>query len=232
MVRGLLRAGAKVFTCGRDPAGWERAREQHSELSAASFLRADLTEGAQLEGLFERISSEAGRLDAAVNNAAPAIASMGSFAGVRASALHSTLESDLWMPAQCLKRELALMKDGGSLVNVTSVNGSRPVPGAAMYGAAKAGLEALTRTLALEYAGRGVRINAVAPGVTWTARWRARIEGHADPAAFRAEIAAKVPLGRFAEPREIARAVLWLLGAEAGYVVGHTLVVDGGLALT
>jgi NAD(P)-dependent dehydrogenase (short-subunit alcohol dehydrogenase family) len=113
-------------------------------------------------------------------------------------------------------------------VNISSVNGVRPTPGAAAYSAAKHGLEGLTRSVAVEAIAKGVRINAVAPGVTWTPRWEARVnQGKVD----RKEIEKIVPIQRFAKPDEIAAAVLWLLSSEASYVVGHTLVVDGGLSL-
>ena len=120
------------------------------------------------------------------------------------------------------------MQSGSAIVNISSINGSRPTPGAAMYGAAKHGLEGLTRSVALEAIARGVRVNAVAPGVTWTPRWEKRVS---DGRAVRSEIEQAVPLKRFATTEEIAAAVLWLTSSDASYVVGHTLVVDGGLSL-
>ena len=112
---------------------------------------------------------------------------------------------------------------GGSFVAIASVSGLRSAPGHGPYGAAKAGLMALVRTLAVELAGSGVRVNAVAPGAVLTPRVLERTT-----AERLAESARAIPLGRQAEPEEIAGAVLFLVSDLASYVTGHTLVVDGG----
>ncbi len=115
----------------------------------------------------------------------------------------------------------------GAIVNVASRAGVVGVPSMAMYGASKAALISLTRTAALELAPR-VRVNAVAPGATETPMMRAWIDEQDDPAAFESALAATVPLGRLARPREIADAVLFLASDEASHVTGVVLSVDGG----
>jgi 3-oxoacyl-[acyl-carrier protein] reductase len=112
---------------------------------------------------------------------------------------------------------------GGSFVAIASVSGLRSAPGHGPYGAAKAGLMALVRTLAVELAGSGVRVNAVAPGAVLTPRVLQRTT----PERL-AEGAKAIPLGRQAQPEEIANAVLFLASDLASYITGHTLVVDGG----
>lgn len=187
-----------------------------------------MSQDGAIEALFAYIAENYARLDVAVNNASPEVASAGVFQQVGSEALLRTLLSDLWVPAQCLQQELKLMQRGGAIVNISSVNGIRPIPGAAMYGAAKHGLEGLTRSVALEAIDHGIRVNAVAPGVTWTPRWEKRV---ADGKAIRTDIERVVPIKRFAAVEEIAAAVLWLASGAASYVVGHTIVVDGGLSL-
>jgi 3-oxoacyl-[acyl-carrier protein] reductase len=112
---------------------------------------------------------------------------------------------------------------GGVIVAIASVSGLRSAPLHGAYGAAKAGLMALVRTLAVELAPDGVRVNAVAPGAVLTPRVKALMSE-----ARRAESAASIPLGRQAAPEEIATAVAFLASDLASYITGHTLVVDGG----
>ncbi|MEC5218576.1 NAD(P)-dependent dehydrogenase (short-subunit alcohol dehydrogenase family) [Actimicrobium sp. GrIS 1.19] len=230
VVRALVRQGYFVVTCGRNTTTWAGCVEEFPELGqSVDFQECDLSQAAALEQLFAYVGKTYRQLAVAVNNASPAITSGGQFAQIHADALMGTLLSDLWVPALCMQHELKLMKDRGAIVNISSVNGIRPTPGAAMYSAAKHGLEGLTRSVALEAIGQGVRINAVAPGVTWTARWEQRI---ADGKASRAQVEEMIPMKRFAAADEIAAAVTWLVSDDASYVVGHTLVIDGGLALT
>jgi len=120
------------------------------------------------------------------------------------------------------------MSAGASVVNISSVNGLRPTPNAAMYSSAKHGLEGLTRSVALEAIEKGVRVNGVAPGVTWTPRWQER---QRETPRIKEEVADVVPIKRFAEVEEIVDAIEFLSSGKANYIVGHTLVVDGGISL-
>lgn len=229
-VRRFVQRGYQVITCARNPQTWTEVIEAEPQLAAVAFHALDLTDQSQVEEFFQHIQTTHGTLQVAVNNASPEIATLGRYADLPADALLATWQSDFWAHALCLRLELTLINRGGAIVNVSSVNGLRPTPRAAMYGAAKHGLEGLTRSLALEAIEQGVRINAVAPGITWTPRWQARCEKEADP-GFREQVASQVPLGRFAETAEVVNAIDWLCSAQASYVVGHTLVVDGGLSL-
>ena len=125
--------------------------------------------------------------------------------------------------SQIAGRRMVEQGDGGAMVFVTSVSGLAGAPRHGAYGAAKAGLMSLARTLAIELAADGVRVNTVAPGAVRTPRVLA-----ATTEERLAESAKSIPLGRQAEPEEIASAVLFLASAQASYVTGQTLVVDGG----
>ncbi|KDM93553.1 SDR family NAD(P)-dependent oxidoreductase [Photobacterium galatheae] len=227
-VRRLVAENYQVITCSRREDVWQQQVERYPELAAVDYHQADISDEAQLYRLFSDISEQYGKLDVAVNNASPALASRGQFAEVVSVALQDTLQQDFWAQALCLQQELRLMGEGGAIVNLSSVNGLRPTPNAAMYSAAKHAIEGLTRSVALEVIGQGIRINAVAPGVTWTPRWEAR---EVEAPGTRADVSAVVPAKRYANASEIVDAVLFLLSEKASYIVGHTLVVDGGLSL-
>ncbi|EHZ7124153.1 SDR family oxidoreductase [Vibrio vulnificus] len=227
-VRRLVNLGYKVVTCSRSKDVWASVLGKYPELSSVDYQMTDISVESELESLFRHIRVRYGSLDVAVNNASPALSSLGSFHEVDTSLLRETLTVDFWSQALCLKHEIHLMKAGSSIVNISSVNGLRPTPNASMYSAAKHALEGLTRSLALENIGRGIRINAVAPGVTWTPRWEER---QVDAPNIRADISAVVPIKRFANVDEIVNTIEFLLSDGASYIVGHTLVVDGGLSL-
>jgi len=123
-----------------------------------------------------------------------------------------------------------MLTSGGSIVNISSISGVIPTPAAAMYSAAKYGLEGLTKTLALELIEKNIRLNTVAPGPIMTPRWEKRVKKQDREEIF-ASVASGSPIKRFGTPEEVANGVLWLLSDEASYVVGHTLIIDGGMSL-
>jgi NAD(P)-dependent dehydrogenase (short-subunit alcohol dehydrogenase family) len=117
----------------------------------------------------------------------------------------------------------------GAIVNVSSIHAIATLDGFFPYAAAKSALLGLTRSLALDHGPRGVRVNAVCPGFTRTRLVQQSIDRHDDPAAAERAMTAAVALARIAEPEEVAAAVRFLLGPDASFVTGETLVVDGGL---
>jgi NAD(P)-dependent dehydrogenase (short-subunit alcohol dehydrogenase family) len=128
--------------------------------------------------------------------------------------------------AQAVARGMIAQGRAGAIVNVTSVLGRAPLRDAAAYCCAKAGLEALTRVLALELADHGIRVNAVAPGETAT-----RMNFVKLPVDVAAEPRPTIPVGRPADPTEVAKAIAFLVSPNASYVTGESLVVDGGMTL-
>ena len=192
-------------------------------------LRCDVSDDAQVAAMVERTVSEFGRLDAAFNNA-------GVMAKVVPTADSTREEWDrviginlrgVW---SCMKHELRQMQRQGSgaIVNNASVGALTGNPGIGAYIASKHGVIGLTRTAALEYVKKGIRVNAVNPGLIDTQIGHDVFSG--DERLY-SEAANSVPMGRAGKPEEIASVVLWLCSPGASYVVGHGLTVDGGLTV-
>lgn len=221
-IAGRLReAGAEVAVCGRTaPAGPGALPE------GITFFPCDVRDPEAVGTLFERLDTRYGRLDVLVNNAGGAPYAEAATASPRYS--RAIIELNLLAPLYCAQAANARMQrtpEGGAIVNIGSISGVRPSPGTAAYGAAKAGLASLTRSLAAEWAPR-VRVNCVVVGLVRTEEPGAR--GHyGDDAAQRA-LGAAVPLGRLATPEEIADPVLFLASPGARYVTGADLQVHGG----
>ena len=181
---------------------------------------------AEVAAMVEQTVSAFGRLDAAYNNAgvqSPAVetadASGEEFDRVEAINLRG-----VW---NCMKYELRQMREQGSgaIVNCSSIGGMIGLPGRAIYHASKHGVIGLTKSAALEYASKGIRINAVCPGTIETPMVAEMLAK--EPDAMR-DILRDQPIGRLGRPEEISAAVLWLCSPGASFVIGHALVVDGG----
>jgi NAD(P)-dependent dehydrogenase (short-subunit alcohol dehydrogenase family) len=214
IARAFLMAGATVVTCARRPA----------EVPGASFVPCDVRDSDQVSQLVNGIVAEHGRLDVVVNNAGGAPFALADRASPR---FHQKIvELNLLAPLLVSQVANAVMQDqpsGGSIVNVSSVSGRRPSPGTAAYGAAKAGLDSLTSTLAVEWAPK-VRVNALAVGMVRTEQSHLHYGSEEGIAA----VARTVPLGRLASPDEVGACAVFLASPLASYVSGATLVVHGG----
>jgi NAD(P)-dependent dehydrogenase (short-subunit alcohol dehydrogenase family) len=212
ITRAFLSAGAVVVTCARRPA----------EVPGASFVQCDVRDAEQVSSLVSGIVERFGRLDVVVNNAGGAPFAWADNASPR---FHQKIvELNLLAPLLVSQAAYAVMKDsGGSIVNVSSVSGRRPSPGTAAYGAAKAGLDNLTASLAVEWAPR-VRVNALAVGMVRTEQSHLHYGSEEGIAA----VARTVPLGRLASPDEVGACAVFLASPLASYVSGSTLVVHGG----
>lgn len=169
-----------------------------------------------------------GRLDVLVNNAG--VGHDEPFYAMTDEAFARVLDIDLTGPFRVTRACWpSLVRARGAVVNVSSIHGSRPLPGGAAYAAAKGGLENLTRAMALDAAPHGVRVNAVAPGFVETRGWTAWLAARGDDAPTdEAAARATIPLGRPAAPSEIAAAVAWLASEESSYTTGAVLTLDGG----
>lgn len=218
----FVEAGAAVTITGtRAEAG-----AYDTDLAAFAYRQLDLADSDSVDAL----ASGVGRLDVLVNNAGA------NFPGGRdewepdafAAALALNLAGPMRLTLACRDRLRDSPADGGaSVVNIASMAAFRSVPIVPGYGSAKAGLITLTRNLARQWVGDGIRVNAVAPGVIDTPM-TAPMQAY--PQLLDPEIA-HIPMGRFGTPQEVAPAVLFLCSSAARYITGHTLAVDGGYLL-
>ena len=224
IVRRLHAAGASVLIHYRDSEGAAAALE--AELNAvrprsAAKVKAELLAPIAPRALVSAASDAFGRLDVLVNNASSFFPVP--LGGIEASHWEELVGSNLRAPlfiAQAAAAQLA--RHGGSIVNIVDIHAERPLKGYPLYSVAKAGLAALTRSLAVELAPK-VRVNGVSPGaIAWPE------DGQFDPAE-RSRIVASTPLGRTGSPEDIAQAVHFL--ACASFVTGQIIAVDGGRSL-
>ncbi|MRR06428.1 MAG: SDR family oxidoreductase [Deltaproteobacteria bacterium] len=207
------------------PVAEELAAAGHKALA----ISCDVADEAQVAAMVEQIVSTFGRLDAAFNNAgiqSPAVetadASGEEFERVNAINLRG-----VW---NCMKYELRRMREQGrgAIVNNSSIGGLVGIAGRGVYHASKHGVLGLTKSAALEYASRGIRVNAVCPGTIDTPMVADMLAN--EPNAMK-DILRDQPIGRLGRPEEIAAAVLWLCSEGASFVIGHALVVDGGYTI-
>ncbi len=216
----FLAAGAGVVVCGRN-APEEPVTAVGRE---AVFVAADVRDPEQAEALVGEAAERFGRLDVLVNNAGGAPWSDAATASPRFN--EKIVALNLLAPLQCSQAANRVMQqqaDGGAIVNIGSVSGTRPSPGTAAYGAAKAGLHNLTQTLAVEWAPR-VRVNCVIGGLIRTEQAHL----HYGDEEGVARVAATVPLGRLGTPADVGEACLFLASPRASYVSGALLTVHGG----
>lgn len=216
ITRVLAEAGATVVTCARN--------EPETPLPGAEFHACDVRDEEQVRRMLAAVVERHGHLDVVVNNAGGAPRSDAATASPR---LHAKIvELNLLAPllvAQAANAVMQAQDSGGAIVMVSSVSGHRPSPGTAAYGAAKAGLDNLVGTLAVEWAPK-VRVNSVVAGMIRTEQAHLHYGDEAGIAA----VGATVPLGRLAEPEEIGRCVAFLASPLASYVSGATLLAHGG----
>jgi len=218
--RRFLECGAEVVVCGREapPTLPEHAGRQ------ALFLPCDLRDWEQAVRLIDTLVERFGRLDVLVNNAGGAPNADAATASPRfsESIIHLNLLAPLNL-SQLANRVMQAQAEGGAIINICSVSATRPSPGTAAYGAAKAGLLNLTRSLAVEWAPK-VRVNAVTAGLIRTEQ----AELHYGDQAGLARVAATIPLQRLAEPEDIGDSCLYLASKLARYVSGADIGVHGG----
>ena len=233
--RGIGRAIARELACrGAHIAfnylrGHREAQRAEEEIRALGVrclrVRAHLGEPDQIRSLFKAVEEEFGQLDILVNNAA---------SGVQRPALELELKHWDWTldintraPWLCVKEAVPLMSQGGHVVNITSLGSQRVLPYYLSVGVSKAGLEALTRYLAVELAPRGINVNAVAGGYVDTDAL-----GHfPNREEMLAQAREKTPAGRMLTGEDMARVVAFLCSEDAAMIRGQVIVVDGGMSL-
>jgi NAD(P)-dependent dehydrogenase (short-subunit alcohol dehydrogenase family) len=232
---GIGRAAALAFAAEgsrivvvsgrREEAGQALATELRGLGAEAEFIRADVRHEDDVRELVDRTVARFGRLDAAVNTAGTE-GKPGPVTEQSADSYAATFDTNVLGTLLSMKHELRVMQvqGSGSIVNISSTYGHRGARGASVYAASKHAVEGLTRSAALEVAGSGVRVNAVAPGPIDTAMLN-RFTGTADR---KAGLVAGVPLQRAGQPEEIADAIVFLASGKSSFTTGQVFHVDGG----
>ena len=192
------------------------------------LVKADVSNPAEIEAMVQEVISTFGTLDFLINNAGIQIPADSEEISIEDfdRVLHVNLRGAFVAAQATIKYWLAMNKPG-AIVNISSVHQVIPKPRFLSYSISKGGMANLTRTLALEYAGRGIRVNAVGPGATVTPINRAWID---DPVK-REQVVSHIPMGRAGTSEEMAAMVAFLCSDEAAYITGQTIYVDGGLVL-
>lgn len=225
----LAREGAYVIVTDIDP---EQAYKVEKEISESGFsgfsLELDVTNKRAWETVLKNVLNKVGKLDILVNNA-----------GIVSYNLIANTSYEEWERVRTInldsvfigcKTAITYMNDGASIVNLSSIAGLVAMPNGTAYNATKGGVCLLTKGLALEMArsGRGIRVNSVHPGAVNTEFVRAVAQASEQQAAEMEAFAKTHPLGRMAEPEEIAAGILFLASDEASFMTGSELVIDGG----
>jgi 3-oxoacyl-[acyl-carrier protein] reductase len=204
----LASYGATVAACDRDTEGLASLNE------AALTSTLDVRDVDAVGGFAELVGSEFGGVDVLVNNAGGTFISR--FGELAPKGDETLLRENLLSVAWVTRAFLPLLRDNGAVINVTSIEAHRAAPLYSLYGAAKAGVENLTKTLALELGSRGIRVVAVAPDVIAT------------PGVGDLEGSTRPPIGRIGTPEEVASVIAFLASDMASYITGSTIHVDGG----
>jgi len=236
--RGIGRAtalafaeeGARVVLADvLDDEGQRVADEIAADGGEAHYLRTDVTVTSDVQAAVDAAHERWGRLDVMVNDAAVAIG--GSAGEMSEDDVRRVIDVNLLGVWRGMRAAIPLMLEqgGGSIVNLSSVQGHVGFIGWAAYAASKGGIDALTRQAAVEYASRGIRINSIVPGTIRTEMNEKIMADSDDPDAVMASWTSMHPTGRIGEPHEVAAAIVFLASDDASFITGEALRVDGGM---
>jgi NAD(P)-dependent dehydrogenase (short-subunit alcohol dehydrogenase family) len=226
--QAFAAAGAQVVAADIAADGGEETVEKiKRDVGEAVFVRTDVSLSRDVEAAVAAAVANFGGLDCACNAAAIETETT-LLADCDEATFDRLMAVNLKSIFLCLKYEIRAMleRGGGAIVNIASTNSFRPRPRQSVYTATKHAVVGMTKTAAIEYAGAGIRINAVAPGAIDTPMLRGAMAARG---SAEEDVLARLSLiGRFGQPAEIASAVLWLCSDQSGYTMGHVLSVDGG----
>src|ERR1700729_30397 len=222
----FAKKGAKVVVAGRrEEAGKALVKELRALGTEAEFINADVRKDEDTRAMVDKTVARFGRLDVAVNNAATE-GQVGPITDQTAESFAATFETNVLGVVLSMKHEVRVMQPqgSGSIINISSTYGHRGAAYASIYVGAKHAVEGITKSVALEIANLGIRVNAVGPGPTDTGMLT-RFTGTAEN---KAALARQVPLGRLGLSEEVADGIVFLGSDEAKFMTGHVLNVDGG----
>ena len=229
----FAKEGAKVALTGRRAAeGEEVVAAIRKAGGSALFIQADLTQINTIPAIINKTVAAFGRLDGAFNNAG--VAGGGPIETLDEATWDRIVDTNLKANFFALQAQVAQLKKqggGGAIVFNSSILAQVSAPGTTIYSASKAGIDALTRAAAVELGQFNIRVNSLNPSITRTPMTTPRITKNADGSESH-PLAVGVPLGRLAEPEEMAQVALFLLSDRASYVNGQSIVVDGGQSAT
>lgn len=227
IARQLIADGFRVAVTGRSP---ERGAQARLALGNGSvYLRSDAVSAGEGARLVAQVVAQLGRLDVLVNNAG--IDHTGDLLEVTEAEIRTTFDTNTLAAMNLLiaaARQLRDQGDGGAIINITSRLASVGVPTMAVYSASKGAMLAFTTAAAVDLAPYGIRVNAVAPGMTRTPLYQEWLDGLPDPEGEARRVAEAIPLGRIAEPSDVASAVAFLASPRNAYLTGVSIPVDGG----
>jgi NAD(P)-dependent dehydrogenase (short-subunit alcohol dehydrogenase family) len=223
----FARKGATVVVTGRrDEAGKALAEELRALGAEAEFINADVRDEDDVRALVDETVARFGRLDVAVNNAGTE-GQVGPITDQTAQTYAATFDTNVLGVLLSMKHQVRVMQQQGSgnIVNISSTYGHEGAAGASVYVGSKHAVEGITKSVALEVAKAGIRVNAVAPGPTDTGMLT-RFTGTPEN---KAALVAQVPLARLGRTEELADAIVFIASDQASYITGHVLNVDGGM---
>lgn len=227
VAEAFSREGARLFLVAR-PEDRSDLDTTINELPEAVGMTADLGELKAPAAILEKALANFGRIDVLVNNAGFAdVVAADEMSSDRWDRLFNVNLRAMFLLSQGFARLAITRGGGGAIVNTASTNGIRPEPMLAAYNTSKAGVIALTQSLAIELGSKNIRVNAVLPGMIITRQTAPLLD---DP-TFATTYVAGIPLGKFGYPEDVAPAYVFLASDEARYVTGSSLVVDGGLSV-
>jgi NAD(P)-dependent dehydrogenase (short-subunit alcohol dehydrogenase family) len=239
-VHAFAQAGARVVVTARGvERGEEVVRETRQEGGQVCFVPADVSRASDVERVLAETVRTYGRLDAAFNNAATVDGAFALTADFTEEQFDRSLTMNLKSVWLCMAHEIRQMltqsPPGGTIVNTSSINGLGGAAGGSLYSAAKAGVLALTKSAAQEYATKGIRVNALVAGAFRTPMLEAvfdaaggeTVEGRG---MIEQQYTNLIPLRRIGRAEEAAAAAVWLCSEASSYVTGHSMIVDGGMS--
>jgi NAD(P)-dependent dehydrogenase (short-subunit alcohol dehydrogenase family) len=233
--RIFAREGAKVIvsTDKNIKGGEDTVRLINQSGGEATFIKCDVSQAKEVEAMVDKCVETYGRLDYAFNNAGigpdgkrvPVV----NIVDCPEEIWDRTIDINLKGVFLCMKYEIKQMlkQKYGAIVNTSSVGAWKPVPGFCAYSSSKAGLIALTKTAALEYADSGIRVNTILPGPTDRTLLMEYLTG--TQKEMKEQMKNMIPMKRIAEPEDMAEAVIWLCSDAAGFITGHAMPIDGGM---